>query len=208
MVQPDSATPRPSQTGEVTQLLLAWSNGDESALERLAPLVYAELHRLAHGYLRRERAGLGLQTTELIHEAWLRLVGGEVPHWRDRAHFFAVAARVMRHVLVELARARGYQKHGADAQRVTLDEAVRVEEERLTEVLAVHEALTLLAAGHPRVAEVVVLKYFGGMQGNEIAESLGVSAATVTEDLKFGKAWLRRALTGEKDAVPGAVATG
>ncbi len=197
MVQPESVIPPPSQAGEVTQLLLAWSNGDQSALERLTPLVYAELHRLAHGYLRRERAGLGLQTTELIHEAWLRLVGGEVPQWRDRAHFFAVAARVMRHVLVELARARGYQKHGADAQRVTLDEAVRVEEERLTEVLAVHEALALLAAGHARVAAMVELKYFGGMQGNEIAELLGVSAATVAQDLKFGKAWLRRALTNE-----------
>jgi RNA polymerase sigma factor (TIGR02999 family) len=168
----------------------------------LTPLVYAELHRLAHGYLRRERAGLGLQPTELIHEAFLRLVEIEQAQWRDRAHFFAVAARVMRHVLVELARARGCQKNGADAQRITLDEALCVEEERMTEVLAVHEALALLAAGHPRVAEVVELQYFGGMQGNEIAELLGVSTATVAQDLKFGKAWLRRALAGEKDAAP------
>lgn len=178
----------------VTELLRAWRDGDDRALDRLLPLVQDELHRLAQRCMRSERPDHTLQATALMHEAYLRLVDSDVT-WQDRAHFFAVASQVMRRVLVDYARAASRQKRGGGQIRVTLDEGIVVSPERADDLLALDEALEALGHHDPRKARVVELHYFGGLTYDETAEAIGVSAATVDRDLRMAKAWLYRELT-------------
>jgi RNA polymerase sigma factor (TIGR02999 family) len=182
---------------DVTQLLHNWRNGDSQALERLLPLVYDELRRIASRYMKRERAGHTLQTTALVNEAYLRLVGQQNVAWQDRAHFFAVAAQVMRHLLVDHARSRQYAKRGGNAQRITFDEAAVVSMQRDDNLLALDEALTKLAAIDPRKVKLVELRYFGGLSAEETAVVLGVSEITIKREWLKTKAWLYRELTEE-----------
>lgn len=185
---------------EITQLLLAWSDGDQTALDRLIPLVYAELHRLAKHYMRRERAGQTLQTSALVNEAYLRLVGTREVRWQNRAHFFAVSANIMRRILVDFARARQNLKRGGGAQRVTLDEGLIVSPENDASLLALDEALDRLADLNPRESQVVELRYFGGLNEAEVAQALKVSERTVRHDWSLARAWLYRELSrGECD---------
>jgi len=183
---------------EVTQLLVAWSQGDEAARDQLMPLVYGELHRMAERYLNQESPGHTLQTTALIHEAYLRLVGPQTPHWQNRAHFFGVAAQVMRHILVDHARSRGYAKRGGAAQMVPLEQAALVSAEQAAEVVALDEALSALAAFDERKSRVVELRYFGGLSLEETAAVLKVSTDTVKRDWRLAKAWLLNELSGER----------
>ena len=176
-------------TREVTQLLAEWSSGDESALGELLPLVEKELHRLAHHYMSRERPGHTLQTTALINEAYLRIAHGKQKHFQNRAHFFAVAANLMRQILVDHARARQSAKRGGGLQRVSLDEAV-VSSERAAELIALDEALCELARVVPRQGRVVELRYFGGLSVEETAEVLKIHPNTVLNDWREAKAWL------------------
>jgi len=188
-------TPPASQ--EVTDLLLAWSQGDDSALEKLLPLVYNELHRLAHHYMGGERAGHTLQTTALVNEAYLRLIDSSRVRWQSRAHFFAVSAQLMRRVLVDFARSRNYQKRGGGAFQVSLDQALEVSAERGRELIALDDALTALAASDERASRVVELRYFGGLSLEETAEVLKVSSETVRRDWNWAKVWLVREISGE-----------
>ena len=183
--------PTPQQ---VTRLLVAWSGGDQAALEELTPLVYGELHRLAHHYISRERPGHTLQTSALVNEAYLRLVEQKNVDWQCRAHFYGIAARLMRQVLVDYARRRGYAKRGGGARRVSLDEALAVSDERTAEVVALDEALEGLAKLDPRQSQIVELRFFGGLSIEEAAEVLGVSPGTVMAEWTVAKAWLRRAI--------------
>ena len=180
---------------EITQLLLAWGDGDESALAALTPLVYKELRRRAHHYMSGERAGHTLQTTALVNEAYLRLVGSRNVRWQNRAHFFAVSAELMRRILVDFARSRGYQKRGGGARHVELDEAAVVAGDRGAEMVALDEALRALAELDPRQARVVELRYFGGLSDAEIAEVLKVSVGTVRRDWTLARAWLNLELS-------------
>ena len=180
---------------EITRLLLAWGEGDESALAALTPMVEAELRRRAHNYMRGERAGHTLQTTALVNEAYLRLVDSRNVRWQNRAHFFAVSAQLMRRILVDFARARGYQKRGGGAQHVGLDEAAVVADERGAELVALDEALEALAKLNRRQSQVVELRYFGGLTEREIAEVLKVSESTVRLDWTHARAWLLRELS-------------
>jgi RNA polymerase sigma factor (TIGR02999 family) len=173
-------------------MLRDWSDGDERALDRLMPVVYKDLRRQAQRYLRRERQGHTLQSTALIHEAYLRLVDQRQVRWQNRAHFFAIASRLMRRILVDHARKHGARKRGGSKIQVPLDEAVAASEERGVDLLALDEALTRLAALDERQTRVVELRYFGGLSVEETAEVLGVSAATVKNDWSIAKAWLRR----------------
>jgi RNA polymerase sigma-70 factor, ECF subfamily len=182
----------------VTELLRAWSAGEPGALEKLTPLVYKELHRLAKRYMRREAAGHTLQTTALVNEAYLRLVDSSHVNWQSRAHFFAVSAQVMRHILVDLARSRHYLRRGGGAERLSLDEGLVVCRHQSTTVLAVDEALKALGAIDQRKGRVVELRFFGGLTVDETAEALSVSPETVLRDWRLAKAWLLRALKGEK----------
>ena len=182
---------------EITQLLLAWSEGDREALDRLTPLVYAELRRLAKSYMRKERAGHTLQTTALIHEAYLRLIDASQVEWRSRAHFFGVAARAMRQILVAMARERGCQKRGGVARQVSLDEAMMIDEGLDEDLVALDEALGALAQFDARKAQVVEMRFFGGLTEEEIAGALNVSAETVRRDWRLARSWLRRKLSGE-----------
>lgn len=175
---------------EVTQLLAEWSGGDESALGELLPLVEKELHRLAHYYMSRERAGHTLQTTALINEAYLRLAQGKQEHFQNRAHFFAVAANLMRQIMVDHARARQSAKRGGGLQKVSLDEAATVGDERAAELIALDEALQELALAAPRQGRVVELRYFGGLSVEETAKVLKVHSNTVLNDWREAKAWL------------------
>jgi RNA polymerase sigma factor (TIGR02999 family) len=181
-------TPAPQ---EVTRLLVAWSNGDQAALDELLPLVYQELHRLAARQLGRERGDHTLQTTALVHEAYLRLIDQKEIQWQNRAHFFAIAATQMRRILVDHARARQYQKRGGGAERVPLDEALEVSVERAAEVVALDEALTALAEFDERKSKLVELRFFGGLSIEETAEVLGVSPGTVMRDWTLAKTWLQ-----------------
>ena len=183
---------------EVTQLLVAWSSGDRAALDRLVPLVYDELHRLAQSYMHQERAGHSLQTTALIHEAYLRLIDARDIQWENRAHFFGVAARVMRQILVAFARERGWQKRGGGAQRVSLDETMVIEAGRDEDLMALDEAIQSLAKFDARKAQVVEMRFFGGLTEEEIAEALHVSPETVRRDWRLAKSWLLHKLSGEK----------
>jgi RNA polymerase sigma factor (TIGR02999 family) len=180
---------------DVTQLLQAWCAGDQGALERLIPIVYRELHRLAAVYMARERPDHTLQATALAHEAYLRLVDLKGVGWRDRAHFFAVAARVMRHILVDFARGRNYQKR-AGGERISLDETAVLSQQPGRELVALDDALTRLAAIDNRKSRIVELRYFGGLSVDETAEVLNISQETVMRDWRSAKAWLYLQLSG------------
>jgi RNA polymerase sigma factor (TIGR02999 family) len=186
---------------EVTGLLARWRDGDREALDRLMPLVYDELRRIASRCMKREREGHTLQTTALINEAYLRMAGQPATDWQDRAHFFAVAATVMRHVLVDHARTRHRARRGDNPQQVSLDEAAIVSEQKSEVLLALDEALTKLAQLDERKVKIVELRYFGGLSAQETAEALGLSEITVKREWLKAKAWLYRELTeGTSDA--------
>src|SRR5437870_10813995 len=174
----------------VTQLLQQWSHGDDSALAELTPLVYEELRRLAHHYMEGQRPDHTLQTTALVNEAYLRLADQTNPNWQSRAHFFAVAARAMRQILVSYARSNRAQKRGGGALKVELDEVALVSPEESKEIIDLHEALERLATLDSRKAQVVELKYFGGLNYEEMAEVLKISPVTARRDWRFAKAWL------------------
>lgn len=181
---------------EMSRLLAAWSDGDREALDRLYPLVEAELHRLARRYMRRERPDHTLQTTALVNEAYLKLIDQRDVHWQNRAHFFGIAAQIMRRILIDHARKNAYAKRGGGAVHVPLDEAAVLTQERAAELVALDEALTALAALDERKGRVVELRYFGGLSVEEAAEVLGISADTVTRDWRRAKAFLRREMGG------------
>ena len=179
---------------KVTALLHAWRTGDDDALARLTPLVYDELHRLAHRYMRGERAGHTLQTTALVHEAYMKLVDSRHVGWQSRAHFFAIAAQLMRRVLVDVVRRQRFQKRGGGWRQVTLADGVQLAANVSPDVVAVDDALKELAKLDPRKARVVELRFFGGLSLEETAEALGVSTDTVGRDWRAAKAWLTREL--------------
>ncbi|OLE54519.1 MAG: RNA polymerase subunit sigma-70 [Acidobacteria bacterium 13_1_20CM_3_53_8] len=185
---------------EVTKLLKAWSDGDQSALDKLMPLVYAELHRLARQHMRREKPGHLLQTSALINEAYLRLVDASQVQWQNRAHFFGIAARLMRRILVDDARRRHSDKRGGRMIQVPLDEASSVPQEQAANLVALDDALKSLAAIDPRQSEIVELRFFGGMSIEETAEFLQVSPGTVMSDWTFARAWLKKAVTSDKNS--------
>ena len=186
--------PIPASSARITALLSAWTHGDESALAELTPLVHSELRRLARSYLRRERSGHTLQTDALVNEAYVRLIDVGIA-WQDRTHFFALAARLMRHILVDYARSRQYQKRGGDVQRVPLDLAGEVSQVRSDDLVALDDALAELAKVDPRKAQVVELRHFGGLSVAEVAEVLTVSEQTVMRDWRLAKMWLLRELS-------------
>lgn len=187
-----------SSEPDVTELLHEWRRGDKAALDRLTPLVYDELRRIAHRYMRQERGGHTLETTALVNEAYLRLAGRERVEWQDRAHFFAVTAQVMRHVLIDHARNRRYAKRGGAAQQVPLEEAHAMSAERAAELLALDEALEKLARLDPRKARVVELRYFGGLSLEETADALEVSVMTVRRDWRAARAWLYKEMRNDE----------
>jgi RNA polymerase sigma-70 factor (ECF subfamily) len=179
---------------DVTVLLVAWSNGDEDALSRLTPLVYAELRRVAQAYMRREHSGHTLQATALVNEAYIRLVDSSRVRWQNRAHFFAVAAQLMRRILIDFARNRKYQKRGGDWRRVTLVEGEHAATNSDVDLVAVDDALQELAKLDARKARVVELRFFGGLSLEETAEALQVSTDSVGRDWRAARAWLMREL--------------
>ena len=180
----------PVSSHKVTQLLQQWSHGDDAALADLTPLVYEELRRLAHHFMEGQRPDHTLQTTALVNEAYLRLADQTDPKWQSRAHFFAVAARAMRQILVSYARSNQAQKRGGGAVRIELDEAAILSPEQSKEIVDLHEALELLESVDSRKARVVELKFFGGLNYDEIAEVLKIARATVRRDWEFAKLWL------------------
>jgi RNA polymerase sigma-70 factor, ECF subfamily len=182
---------------ELTNLLDDWKHGDPSALEKLTPLIYDELRRIAHRYARRERHGHTLQTTALINEAYVRLAGSDSPDWQNRQHFFAVTAQVMRHILIDHARRRRALRHGGAGQQVSLSEAEAMTNERAAELIALDDALAELAAFDARKSQVVQLRYFAGLSLEETADALGLSVMTVRRDWRAAKAWLFKAVNGE-----------
>jgi len=184
-------------TGDVSALLHAWSEGDQAALPRLTPVVYAELHRLARRYMKREAPGHSLQTTALVNEAYIRLVDYKRMRWQDRAHFFAVSAQLMRRILVEHARRRNL-KRGGDLRRFSLDEVSVVSRERASDLAALDDAMNALARLDRRKVQVVEMRFFGGLSVDETAEVLKVSTVTVMRDWSTAKAWLYREMTGGK----------
>jgi RNA polymerase sigma-70 factor (ECF subfamily) len=179
---------------QITQLLVAWGQGDEAALAQLIPLVHVELRRMARRQMGRERQGHTLQASALVNEAYLRLIDIRQVRWQNRAHFFAVSARLMRRILVDSARSRRYLKRGGGAPKVSLDEALQVGDERGKDLVALDDALQALAAVDARKSQVVELRYFGGLSVEETAEALHVSPETVMRDWKLAKAWLLREL--------------
>ena len=179
---------------EITQLLLDWGNSDRAALDRLVPLVHAELRRLASKYMRRERLDHTLQTSALINEAYIRLIDANIP-WQSRAHFIGIAARLMRQILVDHARARQSNKRGGEQRKISLSEAVGVGQDATTDILALHEALNRLAEFDPQQSRIVELKFFGGMTIEETAEVMSLSTRTVERDLKMARAWLHKEMT-------------
>ena len=181
--------------GDITELLLAWHRGDQDALASLTPLVYDELHRLAGIYMSRERPGHPLQATALVNEAYLKLTDSSRVRWQNRGHFVAVAAQLMRRILVDFARDRRSQKRGHDWQQVTLDEGVLLGGEPNVDLIALDEALQRLATLDPRKVQVVEMRFFGGLSLDETAEVVGVSVDTISRDWNAAKAWLRRELT-------------
>ncbi|MDX6612120.1 MAG: hypothetical protein QOD75_1306 [Blastocatellia bacterium] len=190
------STPNP-RADAVTQLLMDWSAGDQEALNQLMPLVYRELRRLAHQHLNRENPGRTLQTTDLVHEAYLRLVDQKRTRWQNRAHFYGVAAQLMRRILVDRARHRRRAKRGGGVAMVSLDETAVVVPQPKVDMIAFDEALTRLARLDQRKARIVELRYFGGLSVAESAELLKISAVTVMRDWKTAKAWLHRELSDE-----------
>jgi RNA polymerase sigma factor (TIGR02999 family) len=187
-------------THPITQLLNEWGNGDQAALDRLMPLVYAELRRMARRHMNQQHPGHTLQTTALIHEAYMRLAGDSDKRWENRAHFFGVAAKVMRCVLVDHARARRSAKRGGAARPVTLDEGIHTSGERMAGLIALDDALTDLAKLHPRQCQVVELRFFAGLSVEETAAILKVSPETVMRDWRAAKAWLECELNNGHDA--------
>jgi len=188
-------------TPNVTELLVAWSDGDEAALERLMPLVYAELRRLARRRLARER-GRSLQTTALVHEAYLRLIDQRSVRWQNRAHFFAISARLMRRILIDHARARQTGRRGQGAVPLSLDTVAEVSSERASRLVELDEALNRLAAVDARKSQVVELRFFGGLSVEETAEGMDLSPATVKRYWSFARAWLARRMSSATDRCP------
>ena len=186
-----------SSPDEVTALLRDWSDGDEEALQKLTPLLYRELHRLAHRYMRGERPDHTLQTTALINEAYLRLIDCKNVRWQNRAHFFGVSAQLMRRILVDFARARDNLKHGAGVRTLSLEEAPAVSPDPTREIVALDEALQSLAAFDSRKSRIVELRFFGGLSVEETAEVMNLSPRTVHRDWDLAKAWLHRELSGD-----------
>lgn len=188
----------PSSSKEVTQLLADWQSGDQQALEVLMPLVYKELHRLADHYLRRERVGHTLQATALINEAYLRIIKQDEVNWQNRAHFFGVAAQMMRRILVDHARSHLYAKRGGGAQKLTINEAIDVpQQERDLDLVALDDALQRLEQIDPQQSKIIELRFFGGLTIEETAEVLGISPATIKREWNWAKAWLYRELKNE-----------
>jgi len=186
-----------SSNHQVTQLLRAWTAGDQDALEKLTPLVYEQLHRVAQRYMAGQRPGHTLQTTALVNEVYLRLVDCSRVNWQDRAHFLAVSAQLMRRILIDFARSRGYQKRGGDVVHLSLDDAPSVSNEPDADIVALDDALKALAEVDGRKSKVVELKFFGGLSIEETAEVLKVSTETVVRDWRLARAWLLRELSGE-----------
>jgi RNA polymerase sigma-70 factor (ECF subfamily) len=185
---PDTADP------QVTGLLMAWREGDKAALESLVPLVHAELRRIAQWHISHERIGHTLQATALVHEAYLKLIDARHVQWQDRAHFFALSSRLMRRILVDFARARGNQKRGGGAEKVSLDEALLVCAETSDDLVALDDALEALAVVDTRKSQVVEMRFFGGLSVEEIAEALNISVRTVKRDWIMARLWLMREL--------------
>lgn len=193
----ESVTMKGMMADDLTGLLVEWRDGDKAALDRLMPLVYDELRRIAHRYVQRERAGHTLQTSALVNEAYLRLAGQQDVSWQNRAHFFAVTAQTMRHLLIDHARRRRYAKHGGELQQVPIDDASQMSMQRATELIALEEALDELATLDQRKSQVVELRYFGGLSLEETAEVMNVSLMTVRRDWRAAKAWLYRRIKNE-----------
>jgi RNA polymerase sigma-70 factor (ECF subfamily) len=189
-------------THHVTRLLVEWTGGDQAALEQLTPLVYGELHRIARRQMGQERPGHTLQATALVNEAYLRLVDIPQVKWQDRVHFFALAARLMRRILVDFARSRGYQKRGGGVRAITLNDELVGSGEQVTNLVAIDEALQALAAFDERSSRVVELRFFGGLTVKETADVLAVSPETVMRDWKLAKNWLLRDLAGPAPGRP------
>jgi len=187
---------------EITQLLIAWGQGDQSAFDRLMPMVYEEMRKIARRYMVRQRPDHTLQTTALVNEAYLRLIDSSKVQWQNRAHFFAISAQLMRRILVDFARARTNLKRGGGAHKVVLDEALTISSEPGADLVALDDALTDLAAIDKRQSQIVELRYFGGLSEDEVAEVLGISARTVRRDWSLARAWLYRELNqgGDNDA--------
>jgi RNA polymerase sigma factor (TIGR02999 family) len=185
----------PLESPDVTQLLKDWSGGDEAAADRLMPLVHEELRRLAHQYMRREKPGHTLQTSALVNEAYVRLVDQSKIQWESRAHFFGIAARLMRQILVDQARRKNFAKRGGGAIRVSLDSANALAQEQSANVMALDEALKTLAQTDLRKSQIVELRFFGGMSIEETAEALNVSPGTVMREWTFARAWLRNQMS-------------
>lgn len=186
-----------SSADDVTQLLIAWSDGDESARDQLMPLVYEELHRLAHRHMSKERGSHTLQTSALVNEAFVRLVDQKKAHWQNRAHFFSIAAQMMRRILVDYARTRRYAKRGGDWQQITWDEELFPGNDQNAALVALDEALNELATIDDRKRKVVELRYFAGLSIEETSEVLAVSPGTVMRDWTLAKAWLKRSMTNQ-----------
>lgn len=182
----------------ITRVLKAWGEGDEAALERLAPLVYEELHRIAAQHMRHEQPGETLQATALVNEAWLRLLGGARVGWQDRGHFYAVSSRIMRRILVDAARARRTGKRAGELHRFQLNESFDAAPPRDAELVALDDALESLAVFDRRKARVVEMRFFGGLAVEEIAATLRVSPQTVMRDWRLARAWLKREITSER----------
>jgi len=187
---------------EVTQLLLAWSDGDEAALEKLTPLVYKELHRLARSYMRHENPDHTLQATALVNEAYLRLIDRSRVHWRNRTHFFAVSAKLMRRILVDFARSRRSQKRGGAAEAVALEEASIASPQKSDDILELDDALKKLAEVDARKSQIVELRFFGGLSVEETADVLKIAPSTVYHDYDLAKLWLLREIGNPKIMLP------
>jgi RNA polymerase sigma factor (TIGR02999 family) len=190
-------TSAPQPPHEVSQLLLDWSNGDKAALDKLMPLIDRELHVLARRFMRRENPGHTLQTTALVNEAYLRLIDQNRVHWKNRTHFFAIAAQLMRRILVDHARRQQKAKRGGGAHQISLDETIAVSNERGEDLVALDEALTTLATIDPRKSKVVELRFFGGLSVDETALALELSPVTIMREWSMAKAWLHRELSNE-----------
>ncbi|HEY2867687.1 MAG TPA: sigma-70 family RNA polymerase sigma factor [Pyrinomonadaceae bacterium] len=188
-------TELPPKSPEVTQLLIAWGNGDEAALDRLIPAVYGELRRIAGNFMRRQNPANTLQASALVNEAFVRLIDAQGIDWQNRTHFFAVAATLMRRILVDAARRRNSLKRGGGRLRITLDERVAAADESDTDLVALDEALTRLSSANPRLSRIVELKYFAGLTEEQVAETLDVSPRTVRRDWSVARAWLFRELS-------------
>ena len=189
----------PSQK-QITQMLVDWGNGDQAALEKLTPLVYNELHRLARRYMGRERPGHTLQTSALVNEAYIRMIDWKEIQWQNRAHFFAVSAQLMRRILVDFARSRNYAKRGGAARKVSLEEATVISREKGADLVALDDALDSLARLNERQSRVVELRFFGGLELEEIAEVMQVSVGTVRRDWSLARAWLHRELSRARES--------